>query len=187
MGQAFQLICKFRPQGLVVDGYLRAMQDVLKGSDPRLDTLLENSIARYPADSTMLKDTRQLFMRNGWIHSGTAVSTDYASQAVICFKKNDFQKAGELWLKSAENEPNVASHQENIGICYLKLNKFAKAIPYFNKALQLGTGNKNGKTEFLLAISYLGLNDKDNGCKLLQKANKLGYPDASQYQKVYCK
>ncbi|MFM8487931.1 MAG: hypothetical protein ACKOCH_16485, partial [Bacteroidota bacterium] len=76
---------------------------------------------------------------------------------------------------------------ENIGICFLKMNQFAKAIPYFNKVLAMGTGNKNGKTEFLLGISYIGLDDRKNGCKFLNKSGELGYPDARQYIDAYCK
>lgn len=187
MGQAFRLIQKFRPQGIVVDAYLRGMQDVVKGKDPRLDSLLENAIVRYPADSVQLSETRRLFMRNGWIKTNSTELTDYASLAVVYFNKNDFKKASEMWLKSAEKEPDVISHQENIGICFVKMNQFAKAIPYFNKVLKMGTGNKNGKTEFLLGISYIGIDDRKNGCKFLGKAAELGYPDTRQYLDAYCK
>lgn len=187
MGQAFRLIYKFRPQGIIIDAYLRGMQDVVKGKDPRLDSLLENAILRYPADSVQLKETRQLFMRNGWIKSAGTDLTDFASQAVVYFKKNDFRKASELWMKSAEKEPGVVSHQENIGICFLKMNQFSKAIPYFKNVMAMGTGNKNGKTEFLLGICYIGLDDKKNGCQFLVKSNELGYPDARQYMNTYCK
>lgn len=187
MGQAFRLIQKFRPQGIVVDAYLRGMQDVVKGKDPRLDSLLENAIVRYPADSVQLSETRRLFMRNGWIKTNSTELTDYASLAVVYFNKNDFKKASEMWLKSAEKEPDVISHQENIGICFVKMNQFAKAIPYFNKVLKMGTSNKNGKTEFLLGISYIGINDRKNGCKFLDKAAELGYPDTRQYLDAYCK
>ena len=187
MGQAFRLIHRFRPQGIIIDAYLRGMQDVVKGKDPRLDSLLENAILRYPADSVQLKETRQLFMRNGWIKSTGTDLTDFASQAVVYFKKNDFRKASELWIKSAEKEPGVVSHQENIGICFLKMNQYSKAIPYFNKAIAMGAGNKNGKTEFLLGICYIGLDDRKNGCKFLVRSNELGYPDARQYMNAYCK
>jgi tetratricopeptide (TPR) repeat protein len=163
------------------------MQDVVKGKDPRLDSLLENAILRYPADSVQLKETQKLFMRNGWIKSTGTDLTDFASQAVVYFKKNDFRKASELWMKSAEKEPGVVSHQENIGICFLKMNQYSKAIPYFNKAIAMGAGNKNGKTEFLLGICYIGLDDRKNGCKFLVRSNELGYPDARQYMNAYCK
>jgi O-antigen ligase len=187
MGKAFRLIRKFRPQGIVVDAYLRGMQDVVKGKDPGLDSLLENAIIKYPGDSAQLLETKKLFIRNGWIKSTDANLTDFASQAVVYFNKNDFKRASELWIKSAEKEPDVVSHQENIGICFLKMNQFAKAIPYFNKVLAMGTSNKNGKTEFLLGISYVGLNDGKNGCRFLNKAGELGYPDARQYIDAYCK
>ncbi|MFM7400388.1 MAG: O-antigen ligase family protein, partial [Bacteroidota bacterium] len=187
MGQAFRLIRKFRPQGIVVDAYLRGMQDVVKGKDPRLDSLLEDALVRYPADSVQLQETKKLFTRNGWIKSADAGFNDFASQAVVYFRKNDFKNASEMWMKSAEKEPGVVSHQENIGICYLKMNQFAKAIPYFNKVLAMGTGNKNGKTEFLLGISYIGLDDRKNGCRFLNKSGELGYPDARQYIDAYCK
>lgn len=187
MGQAFRLIRKFRPQGIVVDAYLRGMQDVVKGKDPRLDSLLEDALVRYPADSVQLLETKKLFTRNGWIKPGNADIDDFASQAVFYFRKNDFKNAAEMWMKSAEKEPDVISHQENIGICFVKLNQFAKAIPYFNKVLKMGTSNKNGKTEFLLGISYIGINDRKNGCKFLGKAAELGYPDTRQYLDAYCK
>ncbi len=187
MGQAFRLIRKFRPQGIVVDAYLRGMQDVVRGGDPRLDSLLENALIKYQADSVQLRETQKLFLRNGWIKSGSTEITDYAAQAVVIFRKNEFKKASELWLKSAEKEPGVVSHQENIGICFIKLNQFARAIPYLEKVAAMGGGGKNGKTEFLLGISHIGLNDNKNGCRFLSKAVELGYPDARQYLDTYCK
>jgi O-antigen ligase/tetratricopeptide (TPR) repeat protein len=187
MGQAFRLIHRFRPQGTVVDAYLKGMQDVVKGNDPRLDSLLEVAILKYPADSVLFRETKRLFMRNGWIKSNDADANDYASQAVVCFRENNFQKAANLWIKSAEKEPDVVSHQENIGICFIKMNQFAKAIPYLNKVVTMGGRNQNGKTEFLLGISYIGLDDKKNGCKFLSKASGFGYPDARKYIEIYCK
>ena len=67
------------------------------------------------------------------------------------------------------------------------MNQYSKAIPYFNKAIAMGAGNKNGKTEFLLGICYIGLDDRKNGCKFLVRSNELGYPDARQYMNAYCK
>jgi hypothetical protein len=67
------------------------------------------------------------------------------------------------------------------------MNKdYAKALPYFEKAIQHSNAN-TGKSEFYMAMSFISLSENKQACTALFSAKKKGYPGVDEYIKKYCK
>lgn len=89
-----------------------------------------------------------------------------------------FHEAVTLYNQAAVYLPDNAFLFQNIGLCYLNLNKMELAVKSFLKGLNM-TGLVDGRTEYYLSFCYFKLNDKTNGCKYLKLAAEKKFPDES--------
>jgi tetratricopeptide (TPR) repeat protein len=70
------------------------------------------------------------------------LAKDYYLKGNVHYSKNqpDYQQALRAYLEAARLEPGNAEYLNSIGLTYLELAKYNKAIEYFEKALALDTG-----------------------------------------------
>ena len=70
------------------------------------------------------------------------VAEDYYLKGNVHFNKNqpDYQQALEAYLEAARLKPGNTKYLNSIGLAYLELANYNKAIGYFEKALALDTG-----------------------------------------------
>ena len=99
-----------------------------------------------------------------------------------------YKNAIDVYIELIKLQPNDYSFIENVGICYYILNDFKNANIYFNKVIKNGIA-KDGKSEFYNAISLFQLNQKEEGCNMLNDAQKKNYDIKmiNQYKQIYCK
>lgn len=95
------------------------------------------------------------------------------------YEQNDFLNAGKLFLEASQYNPLEIAYLENAAHSFMNINQYNKAITILEKLL-VELSPKTGKTEYLLGIIYLDLDQSDIGCDYLEKARAKGFsfPDA---------
>ena len=91
-------------------------------------------------------------------------SQKISEEALQEFEKSNYSKSIELYLKCIELNPSDSSYFENAGLSYFRLGEFESAIQILLKAISMPRSIP-GKTEYLLGLCYLELQDKINACK----------------------
>ncbi len=65
------------------------------------------------------------------------------------FKENLFEKSINFYYKALDFEPTNPILHNNIGICYIRIRKYTKALQYLTKAFELDSKNKDIITNLL--------------------------------------
>jgi O-antigen ligase/Tfp pilus assembly protein PilF len=110
----------------------------------------------------------------------------FLQRAINYGSKNQFDKALECYKEVQKNDPTNLTILQNIGICYFKLNQFQKAIVALEKVLT-APALQDGKTEYILGISYFNIKNKEKGCKYLKIASAKNFAGAQQVLQQNCK
>jgi tetratricopeptide (TPR) repeat protein len=110
----------------------------------------------------------------------------FLQRAINYGSKNQFDKALECYKEVKKNDPTNLTILQNIGICYFKLNQFQKAIVALEKVLT-APALQDGKTEYILGISYFNIKNKEKGCKYLKIASAKNFAGAQQVLQQNCK
>ncbi|MGG7034494.1 MAG: O-antigen ligase family protein [Flavobacterium sp.] len=114
------------------------------------------------------------------------VQNHYYTLAQKYVANNQIQNAIAEYNKALKEDPKDMTTQQNLGVCYIKLNQPQQAIPYLNNALT-SPELKDGKTEYLLGICYLNLQNKTQGCKFMTIATEKKFPGAETILNQQCK
>ena len=184
--KAYNVYNKYRPGAEANAQYLLALYEVKGFADQKMMQLLDSSNIKYPNDSSILARVNSIFKNNATSVQGTDLVNNYLNSGKAAFLKRQFIKAAQFYLQAAQLDPANYTHYENAGICYYSGGNFVKAIPYFEKAVQFTSAN-TGKSEFFMAMSYIGLGKKDQICAPLNTAKRKGYPGVDSYLSQYCK
>jgi len=118
---------------------------------------------RFIADSKKIKITKEVVEN---------FNTLIENARKAC-EAGNFIKGIEYYKKAIDLQPNDAVLYQNLGLCYFKLNQAQPAIKYFTKSLSFNT-LQDGKSEFLLGVCYLYLNDKNISCNYFQISKNKG-------------
>jgi|GEM_PF-2063745 len=87
--------------------------------------------------------------------------------------------------RAIDLNPDYGKAYTNRGIGYLSIGNPKLALPDFEKAIQLDSLNQ--EAWYLKAMSLIESGAKDEGCKSLNKAARLGFKKAEEDLKLYCK
>ena len=100
------------------------------------------------------------------------------------FKQGLYEKSAEMYLKASIMDPSERTNLENLGMCFFNLNKFDKAISYFERHLK--QFRKSPKILLYLGVSRIESGDK-SGCDLINESIQMGFSGAEEISNVYCK
>lgn len=114
------------------------------------------------------------------------VQNNYYTLAQKYVGNNQIPNAIAEYNKALKEDPKDMTTQQNLGVCYIKLNQPKMAIPYLNKALT-SPDLKDGKTEYLLGICYINLQNKAQGCKFMTIAAEKKFQGADAILNQQCK
>jgi len=114
------------------------------------------------------------------IHNERTLYLSYKNKAGIYFQMKDFVRASENFKLASKTKGQgdvneVASDRNNVGLCYLELKDYAKAIEYFSKGIQLLKNDPKGKEEILqlvkgnLGTAYVKSGEIEKGTELLEQ------------------
>lgn len=184
--KAYQLYSKYRPGAQADAKYLLAMYEVKGYADKAMMDLLDSSKVKYPNDSTILENVHNYFYKGGTSIQGASMVNAVNKNGLDAFVKQQYLKAAALFIQAAKVDSSNYTHYENTGICYYMNKNYAKALPYFEKAIQYSNAN-TGKSEFYMAMSFISLNENKQACAVLFSAKKKGYPGVDEYINKYCK
>lgn len=161
-----------------------------------LSTLLNIDSINTPEIIDQAKEAKLLFPKNkdinvlsdfilyGVENINEALKLD--KLAAKAFKSNDFVLAANLYENAAKLNPSDYSFSENAGFAYLKQSKYSIAIPFLQKVVD-SLNPKTGKAEYLLALSYVGLNKKQKACDYFRKSTKFNFKPAFAELSKNCK
>ena len=109
-----------------------------------------------------------------------------SNKAQKFYRQNNFKQAAELFLEASQYNPIEIAYLENAANCFMKMDENNKAITILEKVLT-ELNPKTGKTEYILGIIYLDMDQSDLGCEYLVKSKEKGFnfPDAILNQ--FCK
>lgn len=157
-------------------------------------------------DSSM-RASYMLIYEAGYVSGNTQVARDYLEKAKTIFLEDDeviyylakvYQKEknylaalGEFTLAikyskvNGEDLPIIYDYYASRGVCYLKQNKYQKALDDFNDALKLN--EMEGSIYVNRGYALYKLEQHDAGCKSWQKAFDLGHTYVQKYLDKFCK
>ena len=108
------------------------------------------------------------------------IANDFFSKSMFYESLNNFTEASEL-------NPGDYTNFENTAYIYIQLEQYDKAIPILLDIIKNKFRSVKGKSEFLLGLSYVKTNNKEEGCKYLNISKKLNFPDSYSYINKFCK
>ncbi len=98
--------------------------------------------------------------------------------AFCYFQLQDFDNAEKLLLKLVKQNPTDAEMMYTLGRTYMEMELEARAIPFYQKAIQLD-GSKN-TWFFELAMLYYVTDNYKDAVIFFNKATDLGYPQSAE-------
>ena len=131
INKAFNLYKKYRENGEAWNQYFLAMYEVKGGADSRMLSLMDTAIKKFPTDSVMLLNTRNILRRGAGAsnqNNNTPNTNNSVNKAATAFQKGNFIAAANLYIKASEEEPNNYTHVENVAICYYSNKQYEKSI-----------------------------------------------------------
>jgi len=108
-----------------------------------------------------------------------------SNKAEKYYNQNDFVNAAELFLEASQYNPLEIAYLENAANSFMKINKNKKAITILEKLL-VELSPRSGKTEYLLGIIYLDLDQSNLGCDYLRKAKTKGFSFPDTILNQFC-
>lgn len=143
-------------------------------NNKKLITFIDQGLKRFPADSLLI-ERKKIFEKN-----------IFENQAMLFFNNLKYDKALYSYKKALNKDPNNVFLMQNIGICFYNLKQYLNAISYLEKSL-ISPNLKDGKSEYLLGMSYFFIKNKENCCKYLNLAKNKNYGNAQEIMAQECK
>ena len=179
-----------------------------KYSYKNLMKFIDSGLAQFPKDTSLLK-RKQAFQNDKNLNPNansiakTTASTNvessinpkkalvsntkFITKALEYAKQERYDLALKEYEKALKENSTDLEITQNIGICYFKTNQFKTAVIYLEKVLN-SPKLVDGKTEFVLGLSYYNLGNHEKGCYFLNLAKNKKYPNADKFTTAqYCK
>jgi O-antigen ligase len=192
----------------IYDGYVKKPKNWIDTSNAlhlsnfnkkNILNFINEGVKLYPQDSALLERRKVFEYELGALNPNAKFKTsntkpvtptekyiDFLQRAINFGNEGRFDKSLECYEQVHKIDPKNITVIQNIGICYFKLNKFQQAINELEKTL--GAPNLNdGKTEYILGISYLNIKNSVKACKYIDIATTKNFPGAAALKKQYCK
>ncbi len=121
------------------------------------------------------------------IKTESSAKYNFINKALEFAKQERYDLALKEYKKGQKEDLSDLEITQNIGICYFKTNQFKTAIVYLEKVLN-SPKLIDGKTEFILGLSYYNIGNHEKGCYFLNLAKNKKYPNAEKFTtSQYCK
>jgi O-antigen ligase len=172
----FQVTAKLRNEAWTWSSYLAALTTAGRLSETRYAALVDSAIQRFPQDPEILSRKQNL---------ASIRSKPFFDAASSAFLKQNYQGALEGFIKTSEINPYDYANVENVGMCYHALQRYDKAIEYFDKVIAMGTA-RDAKSYYFKALCLGLLGQKAAACATMQTAAARNFPGATQYLQANC-
>ena len=173
-----------------------------KYSYTNLIRFIDTALTQFPGDTALLK-RKKTFQNDSNLNPNAKENSNaspnipkkmesnpkknYSTKALEYANKDRYDLALLEYKKAFKENPTDAEITQNIGVCYFKTNQFKTAVIYLEKVLN-SPKLVDGKTEFVLGLSYYNIGNHEKGCYLLNLAKNKKYPNAAEFTtSQYCK
>lgn len=134
-------------------------------------SLIKEALVKFPGNKKIL--VAEKLINNS--KEKISLANIYDQEAFINFQEKDYEKSIENWEKAKSLIPNEDSYYLNIAQAYNGLGGYDLSLQELKKIEDLDIVEQNGKLEFLRAVAYLGLKQKDKYCKNFKISYEKGY------------
>ncbi len=136
-----------------------------------------------------------IFLLNCFLSSGTSTAfgqqavqppnrqsfVEVLNQAEAATAAKDWKGATQSWQRVVEENPVNARFWDQLAGAFYQNKEYRKAIPAYEKAMQLGSGFPSNAA-YNIACCYALLGDKEAALKWLEKAFDMGFRDLEHSQ-----
>ncbi len=166
---------------MVWKAYLNAKSEVVGPGNNDMKKTIDSLIKVYPND-TNFSEIRK-FILIGKKNFAKALASSVIAEDY--FKREEYDKAVNDYLKAIKLDPYEYSYHENLAFSYQKLGDTKNAYKHFNIVID-SLNPKTGKSEFYKAVNLLKDKELEEGCYLLKKSFKYGFSAAKNVSDEFC-
>lgn len=112
---------------------------------------------------------------------GYVTTVLYTNLGFYLIEQNELQKALELNLEAHEYNDSSKGIMDNLGLCYIKLREWEKAVPLYEKLMDTSPAFPEAYYHQALIFKYLG--EKESALKALEAGLLLSFTQISTVQK----
>jgi len=153
--------------------------DVAKGLFTKLYELDPANKAAIAALTTLYFDYRQFQQAIEFAMKCTGCENAEKIIAISNYHREDYDAAVKGLLNVVAKNPNDAEAAYTLGRSYLEMELYKKAVPWYNKAVQLDVSKNVWAYE--LGLLYYNLDDFKNAVVFFNKAAEAGYPQSKDF------
>jgi O-antigen ligase/tetratricopeptide (TPR) repeat protein len=172
----FRTTSKFRNEPWTWSSYLAALTSAGRLSETRYTALVDSAITFFPQDPDILSRKQNL---------SSIRSKPFFDAASNAFLQRNYQAALEGFLKTTEVNPYDYANFENVGMCYHALQRYDKAIEFFDKVIAMGTA-RDAKSYYFKGLCLGLLGQQPAACASMRLAAARNFPGAAEYLKANC-
>lgn len=103
-------------------------------------------------------------------------------QAEAKMTAQEWPEAAKLWEKITEMNPYLGNNWSQLGLCYLRARDYRKAIPAYEKVIELGSGYPFNAA-YNIACSHALLGEKEKALDWLGRSLDMGFRNLGQLQR----
>jgi len=172
----FRTTSKFRSEPWTWSSYLAALTTAGQLSEARYTALVDSAIKLFPQDPDILSRKQNL---------SSIRSKPFFDAASSAFVQRNYQSALAGFLKTTEVNPYDYANFENVGMCYHAMQRYDKAIEYFDKVIAMGTA-RDAKSYYFKGLCLGLLGQQPAACASMRIAASRNFPGAAQYVQANC-
>lgn len=161
--------------------YLVAMNELTPPGDSSLIHIAKRGIKLFPE----VRDFRVLAKIMSYGKDKVDEAYRKSEEANKEFAAQNYLEAAQLFEEASQIDPLEFSYYENVGASYYSAGQYEKALPFFEKVVK-ELNPASGKSEYLLGISLVNLNRREEACEYFQQARRYKYEGANDAIKNFC-
>lgn len=173
----FTTTSKFRNEPWTWSSYLASLTSAGRVSEARYAALVDSAVKLFPQDPDILSRKKNL---------SSIRSQPIFEAASNAFVQRNYQAALQGFLKTTELNPYDYANFENVGMCYHALQRYDKAIEFFDKVNAMGTA-RDAKSYYFKGLCLSLLGQPAAACASMQTAASRNYPGAAQFLQTNCR
>ncbi len=173
LDKAFNIIKEFNKPDNWYE-YIIVRNEIVGKNDAKLLKLIKAFKEKFPNENhSKINDLEKVVKVGFDAYNNSFLIAENASKEL---QNKNYVKAAELYESAIRLNNTEYTFYENSAIAYVLLKKYDKALDNYNEVIYRFK-TQNGKSEYLIGLLYLQINNKEKGCKYLKLSVDKKYID----------
>lgn len=177
---AFNYVEHTNPQ--IFEMFFATLLNIDKPYPKSVKEIATKSLELFPTEEGVISLARYILYGRINVDQSVIISKEAQEE----FNRKNYEKSLELYLKCIKLNPGDSSFFENVGLIYYELKDFESAIKYLLLSIDMPR-TVEGKTEYLLGLSYAETQNFELACVYLTKSRKVNFKLAFNAFNQFCK